>query len=91
MESFYGCPIKPTSSNGLSTGSILLIILLVIVVVYLIGGILINWKFRHLHGVEIIPNYSFWSELPGLTKDGIIFSFKKLRRLCSNSNSYNQI
>ena len=36
--------------------------------VYLVGGVLFNKFQRGATGKELVPNYSFWSELPGLVK-----------------------
>jgi len=97
--SIYGCPVNyaPPSpgpspseggSSGLSGGSILLIILLVLVVVYIVGGILFNRFYRHESGVGLIPNLEFWSTLPGLVKDGVMFIVNKAR---GTSGSYQQV
>jgi len=76
----YACPVGSTGSKGgLSVGSILLIVLLVLVVVYLIGGILFNKFRRQLGGIELIPNVTFWSSIPGLVKDGVLFIVNKVK------------
>jgi len=75
-KSAYACPV---TSGGLSGGSILLIILLCLVVVYLVAGILFNRFKRQLTGIELIPNVTFWTSIPGLVKDGVMFLVNKVR------------
>lgn len=41
---------------------------LVIVVIYLVVGVLVNKFVRGATGAELIPNRSFWAELPSLIK-----------------------
>lgn len=79
----YACPKGSSGGGGgggLSGGSIFLIILLVGGVVYLVGGILFNKFKRQATGVEIIPNVGFWTSLPGLIKDGVMFIVHKITR-----------
>ncbi|XP_067934753.1 uncharacterized protein [Watersipora subatra] len=69
------CPIKHGGPNtALSAGSILLILFFVLLVVYFCGGMLFNKIGRGYTGVEIIPNYEFWSDLPKLVMDGWKFT-----------------
>jgi hypothetical protein len=80
--SVHACPKGSGggSGGGLSGGSIFLIILLVGGVVYLVAGILFNKFKRQATGVELIPNVGFWTSLPGLTKDGVMFIVHKITR-----------
>jgi len=73
--------------GGLSGGSIILIILLVCGVVYLVAGVLFNKFKRQASGVELIPNVGFWTSLPGLVKDGVLFIVHKFTR----RGSYQQV
>lgn len=61
------------SKSGLSTGSILLITFFVILLVYVGFGILFNFC-KGAHGVELLPNFEFWNELPKLIVDGFLFT-----------------
>jgi len=85
-KSSYACPVSP-GGGGLSPGSILLIILLVLVVVYLVAGILFNKFRRQMNGIELIPNVTFWTSIPGLVKDGVMFIVNKVR----GRGSYTQV
>jgi hypothetical protein len=68
------------SGGGLSGGSILLITLTVLFVVYFLGGFIFLKFVRGNEGVkECIPNYEFWSDLPSLCKDGLMFIINKIR------------
>ncbi|KAK0072416.1 hypothetical protein PV325_011392 [Microctonus aethiopoides] len=62
-------------SLGLSTGSVLVILLCVFSSLYFIGGAVALKVFRGAVGLELIPNYDFWSDLPGLVRDGVAFTF----------------
>ncbi|XP_064615998.1 uncharacterized protein LOC135480163 [Liolophura sinensis] len=64
-----GCTLQP----DLSPGSLLLIIFFTVLAAYLVVGSLANKAINGAVGLEIIPNYSFWSELPALVKDGYLF------------------
>jgi len=85
----YACPSNmppppppgPPPANGkkLSGGSILLILLLVVAVVYITAGLLWNKFKAQKNGVELVPNLDFWTSLPGLVKDGIMFPINKIR------------
>lgn len=66
----YGCPL----SSGMSKGWTIILVLLVGTLVYLTVGIGIKrYKFG-LTGMEAVPNIEFWRDLPGLVRDGIVFS-----------------
>ncbi len=72
----------------LGTNYILTISLLVVVVLYLVVGSIINFQFRKLRGIEVIPNVEFWKNLPFLVKvckfsfllfqDGFKFTISKI-------------
>ncbi|XP_065190585.1 uncharacterized protein LOC135821512 [Sycon ciliatum] len=71
LNSKWGCPgyKEPSTSSGLYGGSVMLIILFVLVPVYLAAGVAYGVA-QHKTGVELIPNFSFWSSLPDLIKGG---------------------
>jgi len=74
-------------AGGLGPGSILLIIVLCLVVVYLVAGVLFNRFKRGMNGIEMIPNVTFWTSIPGLVKDGVMFIVNKVR----NRGGYTQV
>jgi len=85
LHSKYACPTSSSSSgssSGLSSGSILVITFSCILIAYIIGGILINKYAKHVDGKEAFPNYSFWADFPYLIKDGCVFTFHSLGKLC---------
>jgi len=80
---------KEGSGSNMSVGSILLTITFVFLASYFIFGHLFLKYHRNLDGNQAIPNYDFWSELPGYIKDG--FAFTK-SQLCSGGDpSYDNI
>ena len=43
-------------------------------------------------GIERIPNVHFWMSLPGLAKDGVLFVYQSLLKLCGKgSGSYENV
>ncbi|XP_031551263.1 uncharacterized protein LOC116288596 [Actinia tenebrosa] len=70
---------KHACFSPLSIGSIILITFVSVVVVYFVAGIVFNKFKRGASGKDICPNYGFWSDLPFLVKDGIVFSVQTCR------------
>ncbi|KAL4222526.1 hypothetical protein ACF0H5_018565 [Mactra antiquata] len=80
-------PISCTTggtAGGLSAGSLILVILATFVFIYLVGGTLFLALGRNARGTEMVPNVSFWTSLPGLIKDGFMFTL----RPCTRRNGY---
>ncbi len=76
------------SSGGLSGGWIFIIILLSVSFVYVVAGCLINWRLRGRNlGKEACPNAAFWAALPGLAKDGVVFTVTKIKACCGGRGS----
>ena len=69
-------PSAPPASGGLSWGSIFLICFWCSLFVYCAGSIGYNYRYRELRGTDAIPQYDYWKQLPGLVKDGSIFSWE---------------
>jgi hypothetical protein len=84
-------------------GSILLIIFFCGLFVYFAVGAGIQYK-RGEHGAriliihkfvvlifeELVPNYTFWVSLPGLIKDGFMFTLRKLK-ISKQGSSYESV
>ncbi|XP_060086203.1 uncharacterized protein LOC132565574 [Ylistrum balloti] len=68
------------SSDGISIGTVLVIVALSLGFTYMVGGILFMKMVRHANGREVVPNASFWGNLPGLVKDGFVFTIGKCKR-----------
>mmetsp|Transcript_23229 Transcript_23229/g.25799 ORF Transcript_23229/g.25799 Transcript_23229/m.25799 type:complete len:259 (-) Transcript_23229:19-795(-) len=76
------CSIPSSGVGGLSVGSILLIVFFVGVILYIIGGVAWNKlkeKKPWSDNIELLPNFNFWKQVPGLTLDGIMFIINKIR------------
>ena len=73
--------------GGLSGGSIFLILFFVGAFVYFVGGVLFMKYRRGASGADLIPNVGFWRDLPGLVRDGCVFSFNKARALCGGART----
>jgi len=88
MTSPVACPKVPTKSSSgmaISGGTLFLILLLIIVVLYIVGGVIFRYKFREVEpGLGLLPHLGFWTVIPGLVKDGFIFTFDKIRGIRGN-------
>lgn len=81
-------PPGPGGSSGkLSAGSVLLIIFFVLLFVYFAAGMLFKKYKMQAEGAEIVPNKDFWTSLPGLIKEGFLFSISK----CKRDGSYSSL
>ncbi|KAK7488284.1 hypothetical protein BaRGS_00020443 [Batillaria attramentaria] len=78
-----GPDVTFTVELSISIGTILVIVFSVVFIMYLVGGVIWNRTRRGATGVEMVPNITLWRALPGLTKDGCLFTFSKVRGLCS--------
>jgi len=85
-KTMLACPTtKPKS--GMSNGTIFLIIVLVVVPVYIIAGCVWNYKKHDKRGWEACPNRDFWRGLCINAKIGAIYTWGKLRGLCSGQKT----
>lgn len=57
---------------------LLFILAIPIFILYWPIGIVVNKFVRKKEGIEIVPNISFWKDLPFLVKDGFLFLFKDI-------------
>lgn len=72
----------PGGEGGMSGGTIVLIILIVVIPVYIIGGCIFMRKQRGTSTMaESCPHNEFWFALPGLVKDGCLFTVGKIKGL----------
>ncbi|XP_065845833.1 uncharacterized protein [Oscarella lobularis] len=78
LKSIYACAQVPQPS-ALSPGSVLLLIFFVGFIVYFCVGMIVMRFGRHAEGREIVPNVLFWTQLPGLVKDGVLFIWHTIR------------
>jgi len=73
---------------AISGGWIFIIILSGLTVLYFVGGAIYNKFVQHKEGIEIIPNVEFWMSLPGLVKDGFLFTYRKIAGLFGRHGGY---
>jgi len=74
--------ITVTTSVSVSGGWIFIIILCVVFPIYFIAGFIYGWKVKGQTGGEACPNIGFWRNLPGLMKDGTVFTVNKIKSCC---------
>jgi hypothetical protein len=79
--------------NGMG-GTAFVVVVFVGGFLYVVGTVLYN-KFKlGKTGKELAPHPEFWLSLPGLIKDGFIFTFTKIRGICkrdSNAGGYSAV
>ena len=78
----YECALKDTKTPPHpSTNHILFmfnLIFLISCISYLSVGCYRNKYLKQKEGIHMLPNYNFWTNVMGLVKDGIVFSYAKL-------------
>ncbi|KAL3831677.1 hypothetical protein ACJMK2_023400 [Sinanodonta woodiana] len=90
LTSKYACvtSYKMTGSViGISAGTVLCIIFFSLLLAYLIGGMVFMRYRKNARGLEIVPHVTLWKSIPGLIKDGVLFSVCRPFR----STSYQKI
>lgn len=93
-----GCMV-PEAQHGLSTGSKLCISFFVLLASYFIIGSLYLKAVKQATGLDLLPNRDFWTSLPGLVQDGVLFFVSpcittggdRLYRPVAQSSSYQSI
>jgi len=73
LQSKYAC-----RKGGIDVGWILIIIVIVCVILYLGVGVVYKWRRHDAKGLDLIPNIEIWREIPGLIKDGFMFTYHKI-------------
>lgn len=73
--------------KGISGGTVFLIIVLVSVFLYVVIGCIYNVKKNLMPVSEACPHKTFWLSIPGLVKDGCVFTWGKLRSLCGKTQT----
>jgi len=89
IASPFACPgIRPPSSTAIDIGWILIIVLGVSFIIYLIAGIVYKTKISSNpvgFGLEAIPNYEFWKDLPFMVKEGSMYVYQKIMNVAGYS------
>jgi len=82
-------PFLMTNIGGhsISLGSIFLIIVSVVTFIYCTVGMFYKYKKLGVSGLEAVPNIEFWRDLPGLVKDGLVYTFSKIRACAAPGGS----
>merc|ERR1719163_286549 len=85
----YACassskPSNAPGGNGWDWGKQTLLIVPLILVFYCGIGFGINYQ-KGMRGKEAVPQVGFWSELPGLVKDGCKFTYNKIQEMRDKS------
>ncbi|OWF50466.1 uncharacterized protein LOC110450385 [Mizuhopecten yessoensis] len=71
LKTAYACP--PKHPTAVSIGTYLCIGCGVFLIVYIVGGVLFQSFVRKETGKLRIPNLNFWTAMPALIRDGVMF------------------
>jgi hypothetical protein len=71
------CPTGDCPAVPWSTGWLVFTLTCVFICVYFVCGSYYNYRFQDAEGLDVIPQWRYWQQLPGLVKDGCIFSRAK--------------
>jgi len=78
------------SLGGTSAGTLFCVLLLVFVIIYLVVGVAWN-KFYLQHDNtldQLIPQYSYWVQIPGLIEEGCLFFYEKVQSLTFKKSEF---
>jgi len=67
-------PSPKVVDEGMSGGTAFCLFFFIVCCVYFGGGILVRKFARGAEGNEMLPHYEFWSDLPNLIRDGVMFT-----------------
>lgn len=76
---------------NISTGTIMCLTFLSFLMSYLVVGMLYKRAVLGASGIDLIPNISFWTTLPGLIKDGYLFFISPCTGSRSEYDAYERI
>ncbi|XP_078655675.1 uncharacterized protein LOC144902249 [Branchiostoma floridae x Branchiostoma belcheri] len=94
LSSVHSCVKEgpwPGLAGSISFGSVLCIIFFPALFLYCVGGVAFNKIVRGQSGRDLVPNAYFWSELPGVIKDGYRFATSPCRSPQARDASYDKI
>ena len=77
IETAAACPVGACPGDGWSRGWYIIFFFCLITSIYLICGTYVNYRFREAEGLDIIPQWRYWQQVPGLVKDGCVVSKSK--------------
>ena len=76
----------------MTSGGVFVLVFFLVSGLYVIGFAAYNYKVKGLRGREMAPHPQFWGAIPGLVKDGCIFTFRTIRGLVSGgSTTYSNV
>ena len=81
-------------SGGCGGGCVFVILFFVGAFLYVAGTVAFNYFKQGKRGKELAPHPEFWLLIPGLIKDGAVFSFQMVTKPCrkdSGGSSYTQV
>ncbi|XP_064392200.1 cation-dependent mannose-6-phosphate receptor-like [Halichondria panicea] len=81
----------PSGDTGVPLGTVGIVLICLVlgaVILYFIIGSIVMFQVKGARGIEVVPNYSFWKDLPFLIKDGVLFMFQPCR---SKKNTYSSL
>jgi len=64
-------------NESISAGSIMIIVFFSVIFLYLVGMVIFLKFVKKSSGKDLIPHRQFWTSIPGLAKDGVLFIFRR--------------
>lgn len=86
----YACLRPYAHETTHSVGAVLLLILGIFLLVYFIGGYFFKYYVSGSRGIEAFPHHEFWTNIPGLVRDGVKFIANGCRPV-QTDDAYEQI
>jgi len=76
---FEGIPLDGEQSGmKVNIGWLVIFFICIFIFLYVIIGVAVKFKKYEARGIELVPNISFWVEVPFLFKDGCVFFANKV-------------
>ncbi|XP_064392216.1 cation-dependent mannose-6-phosphate receptor-like isoform X2 [Halichondria panicea] len=91
LDYVFAAKIPPGGVSPGIVGIVLICVVLGAVILYFIIGSIVMFQVKGARGIEVVPNYSFWKDLPFLIKDGFLFTFQPCLSGCSKKNTYSHL
>lgn len=79
LASHEGCPLSIAEEFESHWGWVFNVCLLSLTILYCGIGAFYKYKKLGVTGLEMLPHIEFWRDLPGLVKDGILYTIAKAR------------
>jgi len=81
-------PHKHKHRSSFDFGWVFIIILGSSLILYILGGFALNRFYLEKQGMDQMPNWSFWKDLPSLVWEGCLFCYRRIAGLFSQHTAF---